>query len=160
MARRKEGTNALVLTIIVLIIVVLVVAGVDWKWYSNQGTPYAFTAGQFVTISGTWATGFVNVGCVPPSGQSYCVAPAHSGQSFYLHVGTRGGMWFAVQWKQGAEAHLIDGQTVTISGTLKGIAYASIPGATFPIYYLNNLSGGFGLLRPQPSFQITDAVLI
>jgi len=70
-----------------------------------------------------------------------------------------GGMCFVIQWKQGAGVQLIDGQTVTVSGILEGIAYSSSPGATFPIYHLNNQTGTSGLLQPQPSLEITNAVL-
>jgi hypothetical protein len=125
-----------------------------------SGSSRTFTAGQFVTITGTWATGYGTVGCVPQSGQSSCAVPQIASLQDYLHANIGGGMWFVVQWKQGAAVQLMDGQRVTVSGTLKAITYPSSPGATFPIYHLNNQTGGSDLLQPQPSFEITDAVLI
>jgi hypothetical protein len=68
-------------------------------------------------------------------------------------------MWFVVQWRQGAAVQLLDGQRVTVSGTLQAITYPSNPSAAFPIYHLNNQTGGSDLLRPQPSFELGDAVL-
>lgn len=125
-----------------------------------SGPSLLFTAGQFVTITGAWATGYGTVGCMPQSGQSSCAVPQIASLQDYVHANIGGGMWFVVQWKQGAAVQLIDGQRVTVSGTLKGITYSSSPGATFPIYHLNNQTGRSDLLQPQPSFEITNAVLI
>jgi hypothetical protein len=118
-----------------------------------------FTEGQFVTVTGTWATGYGTLGCVPQTGQSSCAVPQIASLQNYVHANIGGGMWFVVKWKQGTVAHLTDGQTVTISGTLQAIQYSSNPGATYPIYHLNNQTGRSDLLQPQPSFEITDAVL-
>ena len=68
-------------------------------------------------------------------------------------------MWFVVQWKQSAEAQLMDGQTVTVNGILKVIAYSSNPGTTYHIFHLNNQTGKSDLLQLQPSFEITNTVL-
>ena len=129
----------------------------------NESVPRSssttFTAGQFVTVAGTWATGYGTLGCVPESGQSTCAVPLIASLQDYLHTNVGGDMWFVVQWKQGAALRLTDGQKVTVSGTLKTITYPSGPGATFPIYHFNNQTGGSDLLQPQPSFEIADAVL-
>ena len=161
MSRSKLHGRSLTIAIIVLSLAVLAVAGVAQNWYSTQGTPSAtLTAGQFVTITGTLRTGYGTIGCVPQSGQSTCAVPQIASLQDYLRSNMSGGMWFVIQWKQGAGVQLMDGQTVTVSGILEGIAYPSSPGATFPIYHLNNQTGTSGLLQPQPSFEITNAVLL
>ena len=172
---------------IILIIAVLVVAATDRIWYSSNAS-YTFSpcpgltvtsanttgiwhcpnelntssityaAGQVATITGTWATGYGTLGCVPQNGQP-CAVPQIASLRNYLHANTGSGMWFVVQWKKGAEIQLIDGQTVTLTGTLGVITYPSNPGATFPIFHLNNQTGKSDLLLPQPSFEIIDAVL-
>ena len=122
--------------------------------------PYrTFTEGQLVTITGTWSTGYATAGCIPESGQSTCIVPQIASLQHYIHVNIGGGMWFVVQWKQGAAVQLMDGQTVAINGVLMAITYPSTPGSTFSIYHLNNQTGSSNLLQPQPSFEITDAVL-
>jgi len=123
------------------------------------GPSVSFTAGQLVTITGTWATGYGTIGCVPQTGQSSCAVPQIASLQHYLHANVGGGMWFVVQWRQGAAVQLLDGQRVTVSGTLQAITYPSNPGAAFPIYHLNNQTGRSDLLRPQPSFELGDAVL-
>jgi hypothetical protein len=178
----------LTIAIIMLTIAALAVAATAWDWYSTSG-PYGFTPcpgltsaattgiwhcpnqpvpsgasitfteGQVVTITGTWATGYGTLGCVPQSGQPSCVVPQIASVQDYLYANNGGGMWFAVQWKQGAEAHLMDGQTVTVNGILEVITYSSNPGTTYPIFHLNNQTGKSDLLQPQPSFEITNAVL-
>jgi len=124
-----------------------------------SGPTSTFTAGQFVTVTGTWATGYGTLGCIPQTGQSSCAVPQIASLQNYVHASAGGGMWFVVTWKQGTTAQLTDGQTVTVSGTLEAISYPSNPGATYPIYHVNNQTGGSDLLQPQPSFEITDAVL-
>lgn len=124
-----------------------------------SGASITFTKGQAVTITGTWATGYGTLGCVPQSGQSSCVVPQIASVQDYLYANIEGGMWFVVQWKQGAEAQLMDGQTVTVNGILEVITYSSNPGTTYPIFHLNNQTGKSDLLQPQPSFEITNAVL-
>lgn len=159
MPRSKLHGRPLTIAIIGLSLAVLAVAGMAQNWYSTQGTPSAtLTAGQFVTITGTLRTGYGTIGCVPQSGQSTCAVPQIASLQDYLRS-NMSGMWFVIQWKQSAGVQLIDGQTVTVSGILEGIAYSSSPGATFPIYHLNNQTSTSGLLQPQPSFEITNAVL-
>ncbi len=123
------------------------------------GSSVTFTESQFVTISGTWRTGYGTLGCVPQTGESTCAVPAIASLQDYLRADVEGGMWFVVQWKQGATVQLTDGQSVTLSGILRVISYPSSPGSTFPIYHLNNQTGASNLLQPQPRFEITDAVL-
>ena len=124
------------------------------------GGTQSFAAGEFVALNGTWATGYGTLGCVPQTGQSACAVPQIASLQDYLNVRAGGeGLWFVVQWRQGSAVQLIDGQAVTISGTLMAITYPSTPGSTYPIYHLNNQTGGPDLLQPQPSFTITGAVL-
>jgi hypothetical protein len=124
------------------------------------GSSQSFSAGQFVNVTGTWSTGYGTIGCVPQVGESSCAVPQIASLQDYLNVRAGGeGMWFVVQWKQGSAVQLIDGQTVTISGTLIAITYPSTPGSTYPIYHVNNQTGGSDLLQPQPSLEISDAVL-
>ena len=125
----------------------------------TAGSTTTLTAGQFVSITGAWATGYGTLGCVPQSGQASCAVPQIASLQGYLHASIGGGMWFVVQWKQGAAVQLTDGQIVMVSGTLRGITYSFSPGATFPIYHLNDQTGGSDLLQPQPSYEITNAVL-
>lgn len=180
--RRLRG-SASVMVFIVLTIAILVGGGLAWKW-SAQGTPYVFspcpgltatstattgiwncpnqpalTAGQNVTMTGMWATGYGTLGCVPLSGESSCMVPQIAFLTDYLHANLGGSSWFVVQWKQGVTVQPTDGETVTISGILQAITYPSKPGATYPIYHLNNQTDGPSLLQPQPSFGITNAVL-
>jgi len=130
-----------------------------WNCPSQPAASYtAFTAGQVVNITGTWAIGYGTLGCVPQSGQS-CAVPQIASQQSYLYTNIAGGKWFVVQWKNGVEVQVMVGQTVTVSGTLEMIAYPSNPGATFPIFHLNNQTGKSDLLQPQPSFEIVGAVL-
>jgi hypothetical protein len=124
-----------------------------------RGVNGTFTVGQEVTINGTWATGYGTFGCVPQSGQSSCVVPQLASLQDYLYANIGGGMWFVVQWKGGSTVQLVDGQNVTISGSLQEITYPSSPGSTFPIYHLNNQTNGSNLLHPQPIYEITNAVL-
>ena len=123
------------------------------------GPNTTLTSGQFVSITGTWARGYGTLGCVPQSGQASCAVPQIASLQDYLHTSIGGGMWFVVQWQQGETFQLMDGQTVTVSGTLREITYSSNAGATFPIYHLNNQTSGADLLQPQPRFEITNAVL-
>lgn len=171
------------MAVIVLIMAVIVSVGLAWKW-SAQDTVYvfspcpgltvtstattgiwncpnqpAFTAGQNVTLTGSWATGYETFGCVPENGGSPCVVPQIAMLTHYLHTNMEGDNWFVVQWKQNVTVQLNDGQTVTISGTLQAITYPSNPGATYPVYHLNDQTGGSYLLQPQPSFEITNATL-
>lgn len=129
----------------------------------NQSAPTSanetFTAGQFVNITGTWATGYGTLGCVPQIGQSSCAVPQIASLQDYLSANIGGGMWFVVQWKAGSAVQLVDGQRVTISGSLQEITYPSNPGSTFTIYHLNNQTLGSNLVQPQPTYEITDAVL-
>jgi hypothetical protein len=124
-----------------------------------SGSVSSFTEGQFVTVTGTWATGYGTLGCIAQTGQSSCAVPQIASLQNYVHASVGGGMWFVVKLKQGTTVRLMDGQTVTISGTLEAISYPSSPGATYPIYHLDNQTGKSDLLQPQPSFEITDAVL-
>jgi len=118
-----------------------------------------FSAGQFVTVTGTWATGYGTLGCVPETGQQECAVPQIASLQNYLHTTVDGGMWFVVQWKEGSSVQLTGGQTVTVSGLLQDIAYPNNPGATYPIYHLNNQTAGSNLLQPQPTYEITNATL-
>ena len=183
MAFRRLRGRASVIAVLVLIIAVLVGGGLAWKWRA-QDIPYVFspcpgltvtstatteiwncpnepalTAGKNVTMTGTWATGYETLDCVPASGESPCMVPQIAILTHYLHTNIEGDNWFVVQWKQGAAVQPTDRQTVTISGTLQAITYPSNPGATYPIYHLNNETDGPDLLQPQPSFEITSAVL-
>jgi len=124
-----------------------------------RGVNITFTAGQEVTINGTWATGYGTFGCVPQSGQSSCAVPQLASLQNYLYANIGGGMWFVVQWKEGSTVQLVDGQNVTIRGNIQEIHYPSSPGSTFPIYHLNNQTNGSNLLRPQPIYEITNAVV-
>jgi hypothetical protein len=117
-----------------------------------------FTAGQMVTITGTWATGYGTLGCIPQNGQP-CAVPQIASLEDYLYANLGGGMWFVVQWKNPITAQLKDGQAVTVSGTLQAISYPSSPGATFPIFHINNQTGQSDLLQPQPNFEIVNATL-
>jgi hypothetical protein len=110
-------------------------------------------------MTGTWATGYGTLGCVPLSGESSCAVPLIAFLTDYLHVNIGRDSWFVVQWKEGVTIQITDGQTVTITGTLQAINYPSNPGATYPIYHSNNQTGETGLLQPQPVFKITNAVL-
>ena len=182
MPSKRRGCAVAV--VIVMLIIVLVGSAMAWKLYPTQGTSYvfspcpgltvtatattgiwncpmepAFTAGQIVNITGTWATGYGTVGCVPQSGQSSCAVPQFASLQDYIHSNI-GGVWFVVQWKQGAEVPLTDGQVVTVSGILAGITYSSSPGTTFPVFHYGNQTVGSNLLQPQPSFEITSAVLV
>ena len=177
----------LTIGITILVIAVLAVAAADRVWYPtnasytfspcpgltvtstattgiwncpNQLTSFSitFAAGQAVTITGTWATGYGTLGCVPQNGQP-CAVPQIASLQDYLHVNIEGGMWFVIQWKEPARAQLMNGQTITVNGTLESITYPLNPGATFPIFHLNNQTGKSDLLQPQPSFEIMDAVL-
>ena len=172
-----------------LIIAIVIVASVTFNWYSTQGTQYVFspcpgltvtstattgiwhcpnipansvpppfTAGEFVTLTGTSASGYATIGCVPQTGETSCVVPQIASLQDYLYANINGGMWFVVRWKVAA-VHVIDGQTVTVSGILEAIIYPSSPGSTFPVYHLNNQTGKSDLLQPQPSFEITNATL-
>ena len=117
-----------------------------------------FTAGQAVTITGNWAAGYGTLGCVPQNGEP-CAVPQIAFLEDYLYANIRGGMWFVVQWENSVTVQLKDGQMVTVSGTLKTITYPSNPGATYPIFHLNNQTGKSDLLQPQPSFEIVNAIL-
>ena len=183
MVIRRVRRRASVAAVILLVMVILVGGLAAWKW-SSQPTLYvfspcpgltvtssattgiwncpnepAFIAGQNVTLTGTWATGYETLGCVPLSGQSQCAVPQLAMLVEYLHVSTGGDYWFVIQWKESPTAQVTDGQTVTISGTLQAINYLSNPGATYPIYHLNNQTNGTILLQPQPTFEITNPVL-
>jgi len=118
-----------------------------------------FSAGQNVTITGSWATGYGTLGCVPETGQQACAVPQIASLQNYLHTNLGGGIWFVVQWNQDSATQLADGQTVTISGLLQEIMYPTNPGATYPIYHLNNQTVGSSLLQPQPTWEITNATL-
>jgi hypothetical protein len=131
---------------------------VIWHCPNQPGTYTAFTAGQAVTITGTWATGYGTLGCVPEYGQP-CAVPQIASLQDYLHANIAGGTWFVIQWQKPATVHLTDGQIATVSGTLKAITYPSNQGATYPIFHLNNQTGTSDLLQPQPSFEIVNAVL-
>jgi hypothetical protein len=124
---------------------------------ATSGLDTTFVSGQFVTITGTWTTGYSTLGCVPEIGQQGCIVPQIALLQDYLHADIGAGVWFVVQWKQGATVQLTDGQTVTVSGSLQEISYPSTPGVTFPIYHLNNQTAGSNLLQPQPSYEITNA---
>jgi len=129
----------------------------------NQPAPGSqnatFTAGQLVNITGTWATGYGTLGCVPQVGQSSCAVPQIASLQDYLFTNIGGGTWFVVQWKSGSAVQLVDGQRVTVSGTVQEILYSSNPGSTFPIYHLNNQTGESNLIQPQPTYEITNAAL-
>ena len=128
-------------------------------WNCPNRPVTTFVDGQAVTITGTWATGYGTLGCVPQNGQP-CAVPQIASLQDYVYANIDGGMWFVVQWKTPLTIQLTDGQTITISGTLKVITYPSSPGATYPIFHLNNQTGKSNLLQPQPSFEIVSAVLI
>jgi hypothetical protein len=185
----KSRVIPLTIAIIMLTIAALAVASTVWDWYStsgpyvfspcpgltvtsaattgiwhcpNQPVPggsITFSEGQVATITGTWATGYGTLGCVPQVGESSCVVPQIASLQNYLYANIGDGTWFVVQWKQGTEAKVIDGERVTINGILKAITYSSNPGTTYPIFHLNNQTGKSDLLQPQPSFEITNAVL-
>jgi hypothetical protein len=112
-----------------------------------------------VAITGTWATGYGTFGCVPQIGESSCVVPQLASLQDYLYANIGGGMWFVVQWKEGLAIQLVDGQRVTISGSLQEIVYPSNPGSVFLIYHLNNQTAGSNLVQPQPTYSITNATL-
>ena len=118
----------------------------------------AFTEGQTVTITGSYATGYGTLGCVPQNGE-LCAVPQLASLQNYVHSNIGGGMWFVLQWKNPVPVQLKEGQIATISGTLEVITYSTTPGATYPIYRLNNQTGKSDLLQPQPSFEIVNAVL-
>jgi hypothetical protein len=184
---RNGRHGPLTVGILILVIAVLAIPATDRNWHSPTGlytfspcpgltitstattgiwncpnqpgsSNTTFTAGQAVTITGTWATGYGTLGCVPQNGQS-CAVPQIASLQDYLYANIGGGTWFVVQWENPVTVHLTDGQTVTVSGTLKAIIYPSNPGATFPIFHLNNQTGKSDLLQPQPSFEIASAVL-
>ncbi|MGA3109227.1 MAG: hypothetical protein ABSD99_07180 [Candidatus Bathyarchaeia archaeon] len=183
MALRRLRGRTSVMVVIVLLIAVLVGGGLAWKW-SAQDTSYVFSpcpgltvtstattgiwncpnepalsAGQNVTMTGTWATGYETLGCVPVNASSPCMVPQIAILTHYLRTNMGVDNWFVIQWKQSETVEPTDGQTVTVSGTLQVITYPSNPGATYPIYHLNNETDGTNLLQPQPSFEITNAVL-
>jgi hypothetical protein len=168
---------------IVILAVVVLALGLAWKW-SAQPRLYvfspcrgltatssattgvwncpmepAFSAGQNVTLTGIWATGYETLGCVPLSGQGSCVVPQIAMLVEYVHVSLGGGYWFVVQWKASPTVQISGGQNVTVTGTLRAINYPSDPGATYPIYHLSNQTNGTALLQPQPAFEIINAVL-
>ena len=129
---------------------------------TTRGSNVTLVVGEFVTISGTWATGYGTFGCVPTTGQSSCAVPQLASLQDYLYTNIGRGMWFVVKWKNSSAVQLANGQRVTISGSLKEIAYPSNPGSTYPIYHLNNETNtiaGSNLVEPQPVYEITDAVL-
>jgi hypothetical protein len=76
----------------------------------------------------------------------------------YLHV-SMVDSWFVVQLKQNTTVLPNDGQVVTVSGVLQAVTYPSNPGATYLIYHLNDQTEGSEMLQPQPSFEITNAIL-
>ena len=127
-------------------------------WNCPNQPVTTFADGQEVTIKGTWATGYGTLGCVPQNGQP-CAVPQLASLQEYVYANIDGGMWFVVQWRTPLTVQLTDGQTVTVSGILKVIIYPSSPGATYPIFHLNNQTGKSNLLQPQPSFEIVSAVL-
>jgi len=175
--------SASIMAVIVLTIAILVGGGLAWRWVP-QDTPYVFnpcpgltvtstvttgiwncpnqpalTTGQNVTITGTWATGYGTLGCVPLSGKSSCAVPQIAYRTAYLHENIAESNWLVVQWKAGVTVQIPDSQTVTISGTLQAINYSCNPGGTYPIYHLNKQTDGSDLLQPQPTFEITNAIL-
>jgi len=170
------------MAIAALVAVVLIGAAFAWRWPS-QNTTYvfspcpgltvtstattgiwncpniaAFTAGENVTLTGTWELGYATLGCVPISNESSCMVPQIAILTHYLHVDTVDS-WFVVQLKQNTTVQPNDGQVVTVSGVLQAITYPSSPGATYPIYHLNNQADSAEVLQPQPSFEITNPIL-
>jgi len=121
------------------------------------GATTQFTAGEFVTVTGTWATGYGTLGCVPPIGETSCAVPMIASIEDYLYVSVNGGMWFVVQLKQGTTTQLSDGQIASITGTLQQIVYSTSPGSTYPIYHLNNQTGASDIIHPI--YQITNATV-
>lgn len=116
-----------------------------------------FTDGQAVTITGSYATGYGTLGCVPQDGEP-CAVPQIASLQDYIYANLGAGMWFVVRWEN-LSVQLKDGQVVTVTGTLNAISYSTNPGATYPVFHLNNSTGKSDLLQPQPSFEILNAVL-
>ena len=121
------------------------------------GASTQFTTGEFVTITGTWATGYGTLGCVPQTGETSCVVPMIASIDDYLYTDINGGMWFVIQPKQGLTVQLKVGEIATVSGILQPITYPTSPGSTYPIYHLNNQTGESGLIHPQPMYEVTNA---
>jgi hypothetical protein len=123
----------------------------------NNNTTFA--AGQLVTVTGVWASGYSTLGCVPQTGESSCVVPQIAMIQGYLHANIDGDSWFVVQWKNSPSPQLGDGRTVTISGYVQPILYSTNPGATYPVYHINNQTGESNLLQPQPTYEIVNATI-
>ena len=186
---QKSHVKVLVVTIAVLLAAILVVTGIGSAFHSNPEqlftfTPcpgltvtstattgiwncpnepvtstsnMTFTQGQSVTITGAWASGYSTLGCVPQTGEPSCAVPQLAVSQGYLHSAS--GSWFVVQWKNSSAVQPTDGSMVTVNGLIQSITYHSNPGATYPIYHLNNQSEGSNLLQPQPNYAIVNATL-
>ena len=120
------------------------------------GSNTTFVQGQSVTITGTWASGYRTLGCIPQSGESSCAVPQLAMPQGYLH--TDSGLWFVVQWKNSSTASPPVGRIVTVDGLIQTITYPSNPGDTYPIYHLNNSTGESNLLQPQPTYEIVNTI--